>query len=278
MLRNMRTPILAVVLGLSLAGCLTIGDSGSASTGGGDDDTGSSSGSGSNMPDTARVDVSVDKPTVATELKTVNALTVTVTGSGGFSGNVALAASVVDASQAAIPGWTVDLSVPTVTLPENGTATALATVHVPSQTPVLTGTVKITSTSAATLGTPAASSTITAANQVTFAVKYDPAIQGCVYPADGGTAATPVKVAQTTKIRFFNNGADNIVIHVTESAGIPITHQGQTPNGTADPVTEPNTAYEQTPIGTGPASWYCHSTPAGAGKDPGAAGPRVLVQ
>jgi hypothetical protein len=271
----MRTPFLAAALGLGLAGCL-VGESDST-TGGGDDDTGSNPGSGSN-PSTKQVDITVDKATMSTELKTVNPINITVTGSGGFSGSVALTAAIVDANQNPITDWIVDLSSPSVTLSANGTANVMATVHIPPMTTAITGTLKVSSTSAATLGTSAATTAFTALKQVTFAVKYDPTTQSCVYPADGGTAANPVKVTQATKIRFFNTGADPIVIHVSANQGVPISHQGQTPNGNADPSTEANTAYEQTPIGTGAASWYCHSTPAGAGKDPGALGPRVLVQ
>jgi hypothetical protein len=212
---------------------------------------------------------------VSTELKTANPIAITVTGAGGFSGSVGLTAAIVDANQNPIPDWTVDLSMPSVTLAQNGTATATATVHVPSLTAALAGTLKVTTTSTATLGIHAASSTLTAANQVTFAVKFDAATNKCVYPADGGNATTPVKVAQATKIRFFNTGTQNIVIHVSENNGVPITHQGQTPNGMADPTTEPNTAYEQTPIGTGVAPWYCH---APDGVNPGATGPRIVVQ
>lgn len=271
----MRTPFLAAALGLGLAGCL-VGESGTPS-GGGDDDTGSNPPGTGSDPQTAKVDVTVDKTAAPTELKTSNPINITVTGSGGFSGSVGLAAAIVDANGNPIPDWTVDLSAPSVSLTTNGTATAMAIVHIPPMTAALTGTLKVRSTSSATAGVSAASVAFTAANQVTFAVKYDPAVKDCIFPPDAGNAANPVKVSQSTKIRFFNTGNDNIVIHVGTN-GTPITHQGQDPNGKLDPVTEPNTAYEQTPIGTGPAPWYCHSTPAGAGKDPGAVGPRILVQ
>ena len=85
-----------------------------------------------------------------------------------------------------------------------------------------------------------------------------------------GTVGTPVKLTLGTKVRFFNVGTANLVIH---SGGV-ISHQGQAPNGLADPVTEPNTAYEQMPTGTGAATWYCHA-PA---TDLGAQDPRFTVQ
>src|SRR3954465_2713709 len=105
----MRTPLLAAALGLCLAGCL-VGESDST-TAGGDDDTGSNPGPGSN-PSTKQVDVTADKATVPTEPKTANVVNVTVTGSGGFSGNVGLSAAIVDANQNPIADWTVDLSAP----------------------------------------------------------------------------------------------------------------------------------------------------------------------
>lgn len=234
-------------------------------------------------PNTPRVDVSVDKSSLATELKTANPIAITIKGAGGFSGAVGLTATVVDGSGAALAGWTVDLSAASVSLAANGTANAMATVHVPSLSSSLTGTLKISSTSSATAGAKAASVAITAANQVTFAVKYNAAIGDCDLPADGGTPNNPVTIARTTKVRFFNTGAGNIVIHVTDSnnggtAGQPITHQGQGPNGNADSTTEPNTAYEQTPIGAGTAEWYCHSTPSGGGNPPKGGAPTLVVQ
>src|SRR5437899_2096210 len=97
MLRTMRTPLLAAALGLGLAGCL-VGDTGTPGSGG-DDDTGSNPGSnpGSNT-NTPKVSVTLDKTALSTELMSTNMVTVTVRGSGGFSGSVTLAASVVDAA------------------------------------------------------------------------------------------------------------------------------------------------------------------------------------
>lgn len=205
-----------------------------------------------------------------TELKTSNPVTVTVTGSGGFAGDVALVGAVVDNNGTAIPGWTVDLSAPTVTLSKDGTGTAVATLKIPAKSTGLTGKLQITATSAATLGTKMAAAEVTALNQITFAVKVDPATGKCVYPADGGNAANSVLVSMGTKVRFFNTGTMNLVIH----SGGPISHQGQAPNGLADPTTEPNTAYEQMPTGTGAATWYCHAP----GDDLKAENPRFVVQ
>jgi hypothetical protein len=269
MLRNMRTPLLAMALGLSLAGCLTIGDTGSASTEGGDDGSSSGSTQGSSGNNGGKVDVTIDKQAISTELYTSNPVTVTVTGSGGFSGAVALSGTVVDASGTAIPGWTLEFSAPSVTLTKDGTQTSVATLKIPGTNTGLSGTLKITGASAATTGSNVASATVTAMNQVTFSVKVDNATGKCVYTPESGTVANPVKLSQGTKVRFFNTGTANLVIH---SGGV-ISHQGQAPNGLADPVTEPNTAYEQMPTGAGVATWYCHD-PA---TDIGTNDPRISV-
>src|SRR6187397_1898618 len=121
----MRTPLLAAVLSFSLAGCV-VGD---VTTGAGDDDgPGSDPGPGSNpIP---RLAITVDKPTMATELMTTNMVTVTAQASGGFSGPVTLTAAVVDAGGTAMPGWTISLNNATVDVPLDGTATAVATVKI----------------------------------------------------------------------------------------------------------------------------------------------------
>lgn len=272
----MRSPFSAAVLGLSLVGCLTVGEAGPSGTGG-DDDMGPGPGPSPGPADTAKVDVTLDKPTLMTELKTANPITVTVKGSGGFSGEVTLTATMTDASGAALPGWTVDLSAPSVTLTADGTATAVATVKVPPLSAGLVGTVKVTGASSTTLGTNVAASMVTALKQVTFAIKVD-STGKCVYPADGGNASKPVTVAVGTKIRFFNTGTANFEIHSNNKA--LIAHQGQppgapgAPDGTADPVTEANTAFEQTPTITGNTSWYCHAP----GDDLGANNPKIIVQ
>ena len=263
----MRTPLLSALLGLSMVGCL-VGDAVTPEGGGSGSDGSGSNGSGSNS-DSTRVDVTVDKTTVSTELKTANPITVTVTASGGFAGDVALAGTVVDDAGTAIPGWTVAFDKASVTVAKDGTATALATVNVPSES-ALAGTLKVTATSSAKLGTTAATSAFTLANQITFNVKVDNATGKCVYTADSGTVAAPIKVSKTTKVRFFNTGTANLVIH----SGGPISHQGNAPNGTADPTTEPNTAYEQLATTTGAATWYCHA-PA---TDLGANDPRILFE
>jgi cysteine-rich repeat protein len=205
-----------------------------------------------------RLDATVDKPTIATELKTSHQITLTLTGVGGFGETVNVAGSVVDATDTSLPGWAVTLASPTVSVPTNGMATLVATLTVPSKNVGLTGKVKLDITSS--LGAKTVTSDVTATNQVTFTLHVDANTGQCVYPADGGTTAAKVAVSNGTKIRWFNDGNADLEIHVNGSPVASVTHQGQSPNGLTDPKTEPNTAYEQTPnASTGTVTWYCHA-------------------
>src|SRR5262245_8653582 len=142
----MRALLLTPVLGLSLVAC-TVGQGGI-----GGDDVAATCGNGTIDPNetcddrntvdgdgcsstcqteaTPRLDVTVDKTTLATELATTSMLTVTLTGSDGFGGPVTLAPSVLDAANAPLTAWTIALDKTTVDVPVNGTATAVATLTI----------------------------------------------------------------------------------------------------------------------------------------------------
>lgn len=265
----MRTQFLALLCGLSLVACAGQID---GTGGGGDDDVppddcgnltvnqGEGCDDGNNtdgdgcsascqIEATPRLDVSVDKPTVATELGTTHMITVTLTGSDGFGGQVTLAPSIVDAANAPLTAWTIALDQTTLTVPQNGTATAIATVTIPSQNKGLVGTAKFVATSSAGVGTFDASSAITALDQVTVMLNLDANGQ-CDYPPN-----STIQLTMGTKIRWFNNeaaGGQRITIHV-EGNGNGVDHQ-------PDPGSAPQTAYEQI-IGGSPGqafNWYCH--------------------
>ena len=128
----MRTPLLAGLVAVLIPACMTgIEGVGDDDTGGGGatcgnsimesgetcDDGNTTAGDGCSAScatesSSPRVTVTVDKPTVSTELMSSNKLTVTVTGSGGFSGVVNLAGSVVDGANAPLTAWTVALDTP----------------------------------------------------------------------------------------------------------------------------------------------------------------------
>lgn len=279
----MRTPILAV-LGLALAACA--GEI--TNTGPGDDTGGAVCGNGiveageqcddGNMLSgdgcsatcqteqaTPMVAMSIDKQTINTELMTTNTVTVTLTGAGGFEGDVALTAAVMDGSSAPITAWTTAFDHSTVTLAKNGTGTAVLTLTIPSENKALTGNVQITAT-ATGVTIPQVTSAVTAANQVSFLIPYD-GNTGCVYP-QGLNSTNPVKVTLNTKVRFVNMAqiANTMIVIHSNGDATGICHENR-PGG-ACPVGDttlpaqiaPNEAYEQTAtVLGGPFSWYCHS-------------------
>lgn len=248
----MRSTLVTVLLGLSLVAGCEVGSAGGGGGGGGGDDTGGGGGGGG--PDAAvavpRLDVSIDKPSVATELASSNMVTVTLVGSGGFSGAVNLTGSVVDAAGAVIPGWTVTFSTATVNLAANGMGTAVATVMIPSDTVALAGKVKIDAVS--TLGSQTVNSDVTALKQVTLNITENAQGQ-CVYPT--ATTMMNLAVKAGTKIRFVNKfTTDNVAIHSQAAVqGGTSAFNHETNTGHA-----PNTAYEVT-VNAGSSSWYCHA-------------------
>src|SRR4051812_39540176 len=195
----MRSLPLAALLGLSLAGCV-VGDTEAPGPGGGDDPgtdpgSGSGPGSGSNNAPAPKLELSVDKPTVATELFSTNLVTVSLHGSGGFAGPVTLTASAVDGAGGALPNWGVTLDKSTVDIAADGTSTVVAMLKVPSDTAAVQGMVKIAATSS--LGATMTSSSVTVAKQLTVVLTLDN--NNCVYPPE---MVGTVKVAAGTKIRW----------------------------------------------------------------------------
>jgi hypothetical protein len=261
----MRTP-LVLLFGSMLVGC-TVGDDG---TGGGDEGGGAVCGDGvkegneqcdgdagcsatCTLLPVPKLDVVVDKPTIATELRSTNMITVTLVGSGGFGGAVNLTGTAVDAAGNPIQGWTVAFNNAAVTVPVDGSVDVVATLTIPSENRGLTGTVKIDVTSP--LGPKSVTSAVTAQNQVSLPVSMNGGL--CVYSAVMGQT----RVAVGTKVRMVNKGTDTMIFHSDGgAAGVP--HQDV---ATTIAV---NNAYERTiTTATGAFNWYCHSP----GPNPGAA-------
>jgi cysteine-rich repeat protein len=204
---------------------------------------------------TPRLDVSVDKPTISTELMSTQMITVTLTGSDGFAGAVTLAPSAVDSAQAPITGWTVVLDKTNVDVPLNGTATAVATLTIPSDSKTLTGSVKFVATSSAGTGTFTAASAVTTLNQVSYQINVTNG--SCVFPSN---AAGTVNLAVGAKVRWVNNGTQNVTIHVQDGGQYGVPHQ-------PDPGSAPGAAYERTITAAdgGTFSWYCHDPSTNVG-------------
>jgi cysteine-rich repeat protein len=282
----MRTPLIALLIAALVPACMDgltgVGDdddtntgatcgNGAIETGETCDDSNTATGDGCSATcqtegTSPRVNVSVDKSAINTELNTSNKLMVTVTGSGGFSGDVTLAGSVVDGSSNPLTAWQVTFDTATVSLPMNGTATAVATVLVPSENKGLVGTVKIDATSSA----PAANvtSSVTAVDQITFEIKDDTVNGGCAYPTPTNVET---RVTFGTKIRFLNSTTVTTMIHVNGVAaggagtGTDATNTFNVPHENVGGAGHaPGTVYEgtltknatTTSVGLG---WYCHA-------------------
>jgi hypothetical protein len=223
------------------------------STGGGGDPSGTGTGSGagtgtgsgSGVTPTPKLDVTLDKPTISAELLSSSMVTVTLQASGGFSGSVGLTASAVDGGGVAIPGWAVTLDKSTVDIAADGSAMVVATVKIPSDSAVATGTLKVDTTSS--VGPASRTSAVTVTKQLTVNLTLNGA--NCVYPTD---MVGTVKVPNGTKIRWVNGDAtSNITVHISAGIGGLNHQQGATP---------PAGVYEQTVAATsGTTDWYCHN-------------------
>jgi hypothetical protein len=254
----MRTPLLAALLGLSLAGCL-IGDSGSPGTGGddgtggtgtGSDPTGTGTGSGdSKTPDFS---VAVDHSTMTTDLLSTNMVTATVHAVGGYTGTVNLAAAVVDGSGAPLTGWNVSLASSSVNITANGDTPVVATITVPSTSSALAGKLSITATPASG-SAKTAESAITINNQITIPMSLDGST--CAK-----TANPQITIAQGTKVHWVNaDTAKRVVIHIEPNGGIPGFNHEEGAGMAPATATTPGGVYDETAGGTGKVTWYCHA-------------------
>lgn len=222
--------------------------SGGTTATGGVTSTGGTSATGGATQSPTRLDVTTPS-VLTTELGTTNTINVTLTGSSGFAGAVALNATVLDGSNAPLSGWTFSIDTPNVVLPQNGSTTVHLTVNIPTENKGLAATATVTATSAATSGTWSTATDITVQNQYT--IKMDVTAgptPACVYPPAGTTSITV-----GTKIRWLNvSTSNNITIHSNGAlSGCP--HQ-------ADPGSVPGTAYECTITQvTSSFTWYCHA-------------------
>ena len=185
------------------------------------------------------VSASFDKPTVTTELFTTEMLTVTVTGAMGFSGDVALTPTVVDAQNQPITGWTLTATPPTVTLPQNGSMTSIISVQIPSDSAALAATVKVATSSSAAVAT--ATSAFTVQKQLHLAMEAGTGA-GAPHPHPGLGANLNVKTG--TNVIFINN--DTIAHLIHGDNGIPHEPSDLLPNAT----------YQVTVTADG--QWYCH--------------------
>jgi hypothetical protein len=244
-----------MVLGLSLAGCLTIGDSGSTPAGD-DDGTGSnntgSNGSGSNTGSntTPSVNVAMDRMTVATELGKDEVVTLSLTSVNSFAGNVTVTPSLVDGAGAALTTGGLTVTGPTsVALTANGTTSAMYTVKISTDATATQMTADLKLDVASPGGTKSYTSafTIAAIYSVTNAAGL--AANIAMHPMTG----KKVSLKKGAKISVHN--ADTVV-HITHGDG-GFPHETTGPTGGL-----PNNTYtiDTTPLAVGTTGQVgCHS-------------------
>jgi cysteine-rich repeat protein len=280
MCNTMRTSILsAAILGLFAAGCAGelsgTGDdtqpgpncgNGTMDTGEACDDGNTLSGDGCSATCTTeqttspRVAITVDKPTLMTDLAVPNEVTVTLTSMNGFAGDVTLTTSVVDSAQAPITNWTTTLSTTTVTVGADMAEIAKVTLSVPGDSVPLNGMVKVTATS--TAGTADAAIAVTANPILRFT--YTTVVGGyqCVISPTNPTTLR-LKVNRTLKVvndsdpagTGCGGGPCRMRIHFDANGAAGIAHQGAS--------MAPGASYDQTPTtSTTGANFYCHTDAA----------------
>jgi hypothetical protein len=216
LLRNiMRTPLLALALGLSLAGCLTIGDSGST-PGGGDDGTNPGSSTGTNPGSstggsnpTPSVNVTMDRATVSTELGKEEVVTLTFSSVNSFTGNVTVAPSLTDSAGATLTTGGLSVAGPTtVALAANGTASEMYTVTIPTDATAtaMTANLKIDVTASGSTKSYTSAFSISPVYSVTYAAGL--AANTAMHPM------TKLKISLKKGAKISLHNADTVV-HVT---------------------------------------------------------------
>jgi len=237
----MRRPLIAGLFALLVPGCL-VGEIGGV----GDDDQGSGSGSdngsgsGSNTT-TPRLEASIDKASVSTELGRTENLVVTLTSVNGYTGTVTVTPSMMDGTTA-LTGYTITPTPASVDMTSGGTATVMLAVKVPTDAAVLAPSLKID------LGTTSVTSAFTVANQLTIVI---PSGTGTGAPHAGLPAInSPIRIRSGAMLIFHNADGIQHVIHA--DGGIP--HENTS-------LGLPNTDYKVVP--TDSATWYCHDHEGG---------------
>lgn len=248
----MRSHLVAGFVAVLLPACLVgtgditdVGDESGDQSGGGDGDgtgggdgNGGTGGTGGGTMNTPRVQASVDKTAVSSELGKTETLMVTVQSMNGFAGTVNINASVLDGTTA-LTGYTLTPSPASVTLEPGSSQQVELKVKIPTDAAALSPSLKVDLGNGVTT-----TSAFTIAKQLTINI-----------PAGTGTTSNhlmlpspnaPIRVRAGTKIVFHNADGTNHVIH--GNGGIP--HENTA-------LGQPNTDYVVTP--SGDATWYCHS-------------------
>jgi len=237
----------SALLAFLLTGCIV--NVGGSTTG--DDNT------GDDQNPTPRLDISVDRETVATELGKMEMVTFTLTGVNGFGEDVQLNATLTDA--ASMPVTAITMTGPastTLTVPPNGSATAAYMLNIPMNASGadIAATLSLCVTS--TLGAQSKTSAINLA--AVYSVHYTDGTGPTI--ANHPLRAMALTLKRGAILRIYND--DNSAQHVTHADG-SWPHQ--------DPRQDPTTALAGThydintniaPVGsTGSVGCHTHEAP-----------------
>jgi hypothetical protein len=190
---------------------------------------------------------------VTSDLNVDNTVTVTVTGSMGFTGDVTLAATAADAGSVAITDWSATLATTTVTLTADGTQTAMLTLKAMGDTAALAGNLTVTATSTADPATAAVAVTFNPVLHVVFA---DNGAGTVVYPPHAINNPYLLKIGR--QMAVYNGSSTKILVVHTNNVITGLSHEGSSP-GTA-----PGAAYLNTLTGAAgdEDNFYCHNDTA----------------
>ena len=220
------------------------------------------------------ISVSVDKATITSDLNVDSPVVVTVTSQMGFSGSVTLAVAAADASSKAISDWSATLDSTTVTVPQDGTATANLSLSALGDAAELAGTVTITATPGDTTVSPANATVGVTFNPVMEVHFKDDGNGTAIYPASNLGPNNPYKLKAGRQIAVYNDSPNKtLVVHTNNIvAGFP--HEG------SNPGTISGAAYTRTLTNAGDQDeFYCHHDQGSTTEllDPGNPHPNVLV-
>ncbi len=243
----MRTSVLAGLIAIMMPACMVGGitgiggeeeTGGEGEGGGGGGGGGSGSGSG-DIQNTPRVDATVDKTTVMTELNKTENIVVTITSMNDFTGPVSITPTVMDGTTP-VTGWTVTPTPASVDLTAGGTATVTLAVMIPSDSMALAPQVKVDLGGTAPMSV---TSSFNVAQKLTINIG---AGTGTGSPHTGLPLNQPLKIRAGTMVTFHNGDTIQHVIHASGGIDHENTALGM-----------PGTDYAVTP--TSDATWYCHN-------------------
>lgn len=193
---------------------------------------------------TPHVSLSVDKPTVTSDLGVDNTVTVTATSEMGFAGSVTLAAAVTDSTSGSITDWTNTIDQASVTLTAGGTATATLKLSAAGDAAELGGTVTITA-----IGAPSPAT-------ATVAVTFNPVLDITISDANGTCNYPPLathNVKAGRQLALYNGSTTKVMVIHTLKTISGFDHEATTPG------TGPGQAYINTLTTAGQQDQpYCH--------------------